>query len=325
MNLPYEQYVHTLTMAYRQFGVGSDTVVATIDESPARLLGETAVARSPGAEDVPIDASAHEMVSAIAAQIRRRLDLLPHRLGDQITDKPSVHLATFEGAGGTPVSILIPILNQQGRAWYFEAPRENFDFRIEQAVGLLEGARTIYDFGSHHGVYSAFYSSRVGKKGLVWAFEPSILNIEISSLLFLLNGISNVINVAAAVGARTDHLAAASRTGMLVDFVDEVHVVDLGSIAWRKADFLKMDIEGFEYDLLTAYPWVFDLAIHMHVELHIPHLERRGLDYREVVRLLPFDKFDVLNYQRGVLTPIDAATPLAGYCSLMMKRRLTSG
>ncbi len=159
---------------------------------------------------------------------------------------------------------------------------------------------------------------------MVWAFEPSILNVEISALLFLLNGIANVINVAAAVGARTDHLTAANRNGLLVDFVDDLHVVDLASIAWRKADFLKMDIEGFEYDLIMAYPWVFDLATHMHVELHIPHLERRGLDYREVVRLLPFDRFDVLNYQKGVLTPIAAATELSGYCSLMLKRRVPS-
>ena len=212
----------------------------------------------------------------MAVQIRGRLDLLPQSLGDQISADPAVRVATFEGEGGSPVEILIPILNQQGRAWYAQSPRENFDFTVEQAVGLLDGARTIYDFGSHHGVWSAFYSLRARGAGLVWAFEPSILNVEVSALLFLLNGIANVIIVAAAVGARTDHLTAANRDGMLVDFVDDLQVVDLASIAWRKADFIKMDIEGFEYDLITAYPWVFDLATHMHVELHIPHLERRG-------------------------------------------------
>lgn len=318
----YEQYVHTLTMAYRQFGVEAGPITSSIVESGARALSEIAKG-SPGSavETGEVDQRAYEAVIAIAAQVRRRLGLLPHPLGDQILNDPLIRLLTVEGERGAPVSILIPILNQQGKDWYAQAPLENFDFIVEQSIGLLDGARTIYDFGTHHGVWSAFYSLRAGGAGFVWAFEPSILNVEISALLFLLNDISNVVNVAAAVGTRTDHRSRASANGMLVDFVDNVHVVDIRLVAWHKADFLKMDIEGFEYDILTECPWIFDLATHMHVELHIPHLERRGLDYRDVTRLIPFDKFDIGNYQAGALTRIGADTPLAGYCSLMMKRQ----
>jgi hypothetical protein len=59
----------------------------------------------------------------------------------------------------------------------------------------------------------------------------------------------------------------------------------------------------------------------MHVELHIPHLERRALDYRDVMRLIPFDKFEVFNCQNLQVVPVSANTELSGYCSLMMRRR----
>jgi FkbM family methyltransferase len=318
----YDQYVHTLTMAYRQFGVEVGSITSSIDESGARALSEIAKG-SPGlvSETGEVDQRAHEAVIAIAAQVRRRLDLLTRPLGDQILNEPLIRSLTAEGERGARVLILIPILNQQGKDWYAQAPLENFDFVVEQSIGLLDGARMIYDFGAHHGVWSAFYSLRAAGAGFVWAFEPSILNVEISALLFLLNDISNVVNVAAAAGIRSDHGSSARAAGMLIDFVDDVHVVDIHSVCWHKADFLKMDIEGFEYDILTECPWIFDLATHMHVELHIPHLERRGRDYRDVTRLIPLDKFEVRNYQKGALTRIEADTPLEGYCSLMMKRR----
>ncbi len=137
----HEQYVHTLAMAYRPVpGIDSAVVIASIDHDVARALGEMASLRSAsGGESGNIDPSVDEAVKAMAAQIRSRLDLLHHPLGDQISADPGVRVATFEGEGGSPVAILIPILNAQGKAWYAESPRENFDFTVEQAVGLLDG------------------------------------------------------------------------------------------------------------------------------------------------------------------------------------------
>ena len=43
---PYEQYVHTLAMAYRQFGIDSSAIIASIDHGVARALGESASQRS---------------------------------------------------------------------------------------------------------------------------------------------------------------------------------------------------------------------------------------------------------------------------------------
>lgn len=296
----YRQYVHTLAAAYRQYGQPDDGIRGTVPSLDAlRQL-------PPG-----------EQVAVLAAAGRERLGTLNATLAEGLLAEPRLRWLQFED-----VSLAIPIINQQGEEWYGAAPPSNFDFMIERRLGLLDDARVVYDFGGHHGVWAAYYAKVVGSGGFVYSFEPSIINVEVSALLFLVNGIDNVVNIATAVGTSTDLDGSGdSSTGMLVDFVDQMRVIDVRALTWRHADFMKMDIEGFEYDLLTRFPWLFDIANHIHLELHIPHLERRGLDYRDVLRVLPFEQFEILKTEGDALHPVDHDTPLSGYCSLMMRRR----
>ncbi len=212
-----------------------------------------------------------------------------------------------------------PIVNQQGLEWYGASPVAACDFLQEAALGLHDNAQVIYDFGGHHGVWAQYYSMAVGPTGRVYSYEPSIVNIEVSALLLLLNSAANVVNFAMAIGAGGNPLE--HRQSMLVDFVDpnSLEIVDFRNTTWDYADFLKMDIEGYEYDVITANPYLFDLARHMHIEVHIPHLERRGLDYRKIIELIPFDKFEVYNHDRN--NPVRPDTPLSGYCGLLLKRK----
>jgi hypothetical protein len=138
-------------------------------------------------------------------------------------------------------------------------------------------------------------------------------------MLFFVNSVSNVVNFGAGVGSRGR--SGLSTKGLLVDSVrsDDLELVDIRDVAWDHADFLKMDIEGFEYDILTANPWVFDLATHLHIELHIPHLVARGLDYRKVTSLIPYDRFDVFNHSG--CHHVYADTSLSGFCGLMLRRK----
>ena len=298
----YDQHVHTLRTAYRLYGADDAAITATF----------------PAYEEV-CEADQDAVMRRGAAASRARLEQVSAGLAGQVLAEPRLRPMDFGG-----VTFSIPIMNEQGVEWYGSAPNENFDFTAERELGLLDGAETVYDFGGHHGVWAAYYAKLCGPACRVLSFEPMLFNVEVSALLFLINDISTVVTVAAAVGVSNQHEAGGSdaNAGMLVDFVNgEFPVIDVRSLTWAKATFVKMDIEGFEYDLLTQHPWLFDLGRHMHLELHIPHLERRGLDYRDVTALLPFDRFEIVNTMSGAPTPVTRETELAGYCSLMMKRR----
>lgn len=295
----YKQYIHTLSSVYRQYGLTDEQTKNSV----------------PGFVEIR-DSSENERLEILVRSIKNRLETVNSKLTDKFIDVPYTRLLSFED-----IHINVPIVNEQGVEWYSNSPIENYDFMVERNIGLLDEAKVIYDFGGHHGIWAAYYAKSVSGGGFVYTFEPSIINLEVSSLLFLLNGISNVVSIGAAVGTETDHDGSTSSSnGMLVDFVEEMRVVDIRSVSWRYGDFMKMDIEGFEYDLLTKFSWLFNLAENIHLELHIPHLERRGLDYRDVTALIPFDEFEIFNSKGSLLEPVTRESELSGYCSLMMKR-----
>lgn len=292
----YERYCHTIRMAYRARGADQ----ATVDQSflDSSLLSNL---------------SAEEIIQAVYPTIKARLQAYCGSLCKDFLRAPLTRQMTFLGR-----NVVVPILNKQGKEWYFESPMSLYDFVEESALGLHENCQVVYDFGGHHGIWALYYSILVGPGGRVYSFEPSIINVEVSSLLFLANRAANVVNVAAAIGTRASRDESSK---MIVDFVspDSIQVASIRDVCWDKADFLKMDIEGFEYDLITENPWIFDLATHHHIELHIPHLIARNLNYQDVVAKIPFEKFDVFNHKDE--NRVYADTPLEGFCSLMLRRK----
>lgn len=305
----YMRYQHTLKMAYRRQGI-SDDVISQSFPSYFNISGS----------------SPRVLIAKLAAGSKMRLNMLKRPQGHLISENTSVRTLSF----GTH-EIMIPLINRQGVERYGTLPAADFNFMAETQLGLLDDAKVIYDFGSHHGVWSMYYALISGTGGRVVCFEPAIMNIEISALLFLINGAHTIVNVGAAVGAGPGRdgqhpyaagFAESAPSNKTADFDSyERPVIDLQDAAWENADFLRMNVEGLEHDIITRNPWIFGLATHMHIDVHIPNLLQRGLDYREIIDLIPFDQFSIQNYQDGQLAPIDKSTALSGICSLMMKRR----
>lgn len=291
-----DRYLHTLRMLYGSRGFDPVRLNETLPTSKA------VIGRDP-----------EEVIERLFPSIRARLSAFAPAVAGELLPSPmhrSVELLDRRAVW--------PILNRQGLEWYHAVPIEGCDFRAESRLGLHQGARIYYDFGGHHGIWALYYAIAAGPTGRVYSFEPSILNVEVSALLLLVNGIENVVNIGMAIGPSA---AVPSASDLLVDFVhqESLQFIGLREACWDRGDFMKIDIEGYEYDLLTREPWIYDVATHLHVELHIPHFERRGLDYRRVMETIPFDRFEVFNHEAG--SPVHADTPLEGFCSLMLRRR----
>ena len=83
---------------------------------------------------------------------------------------------------------------------------------------------------------------------------------------------------------------------------------------------MKIDIEGYEYNLVMGSPHFFDMADNIYLELHIPFLQERGLNYREIYERIPFDRFRVRTPAFGLFRDLGPDDELEGFCPVMLTR-----
>ncbi|MDP2269817.1 MAG: FkbM family methyltransferase [Archangium sp.] len=298
----YRRYKHALRGAYNSLSLFQDVD----DESMAFVSAGELEGKS-----------ALEVLAIMEGPIRKRLQRVGPSLLGKFLEKPRTRELFFNNQ-----KLTIPVLNEQAVEWYETSDVFNFDCVLETFLGLHHGARTIYDLGGHQGLWAAYYAGLCGEGGRVYSFEPSIINFESSCLLFLMNDLVNVINVPFGVGDKPGLVRNVDSGGILVDFVEHnLGILRFDQVFFEPPDFIKIDIEGFEHELLASFPNLFKFCRNMHLELHIPHLERRGVDYLETFRRIPFESVRVRNYQYGQLTEVGPNDKLSGYCSLMITPR----
>ncbi len=134
--------------------------------------------------------------------------------------------------------------------------------RHERAIlkDIIAPGMTVVDVGANIGIYTALMARIVGEKGKVYAFEPSPHNFN---LLKKYNKNNNVTLVQAAAGDTTGEIVLYISDKLNVDHqtyeTDEIRE-KVNVLSYRlddylkneKVDFIKMDIQGFEYHALLG-------------------------------------------------------------------------
>ncbi|NDF36097.1 MAG: FkbM family methyltransferase [Nitrosopumilaceae archaeon] len=148
---------------------------------------------------------------------------------------------------------------------------------------------TIIDIGAHIGLF-ALYASQFCKSGKIFCFEPIKENFDVLTANVELNKIINIIAVNKAVSTENKTITIylsedqsghsmhhASSKKIQVESISLQSIFDLNSI--EQCNFMKMDCEGEEYQIMEALPDSHYAKIRkICMEYHLADVKQKSLD-----------------------------------------------
>ena len=206
-----------------------------------------------------------------------------------------------------PKKMVLPILQGRlrGKKWVVGAGEHGYwlgSYEMQKRKAFedeIPSGAVVYDIGANVGYYSLLAATLVGDEGWVYAFEPLPRNVAFLKRHVALNKLENVTVIEAAASQTSGEayfdLGASSAMGHLADS-GEIRVTKvsldemLAEGALRPPDYMKVDVEGAEYEVLQGarklleehHPILF-LDTHQR-EAHEPVIELlRELGYRFII------------------------------------------
>ena len=176
---------------------------------------------------------------------------------------------------------------------------------------------TVIDIGSHIGAFTV-YAAKIAKRGIVYSYEPHPENFKLLKENIKINNLRNVrIFNLGALGRRKKvklyqneigdschsiYNYNKSKTSVVINCISLKDIFDNNGIKF--CDFLKMDCEGAEYDVIFNTPKkYFDKVSMMAMEYHDGiYAKRNIMDLKTFLRNMGFwVKVKPLKFDQGII------------------------
>ena len=142
---------------------------------------------------------------------------------------------------------------------------------------MIKQGDVILECGAHHGITTVVLSNWVGDKGKVIAFEPVPNNCDIIKKNIDLNGLTNVILERKAVGSETGQINITGNSNTMVLIYQkgiEVEITCLDEYEYLQPSMLKIDVEGFEAEVLKGAKKILSRRPKIAIEIHTEALRQ---------------------------------------------------
>ena len=204
----------------------------------------------------------------------------------------------------------------EGRQWYdLNCTGSSWkEMRILRGR-MLQAGDVVFECGAHHGCTAIMLSRWVGDEGHVLAFEPRPSNCDIIDRNIALNDLRNVTLERKAVGATRGEVFIdnASNTSVLSSGEGPaVGLVPLDDYADLKPTLLKIDVEGYEREVLRGARRILESRPKIALEVHTGVLHRYDTSAAEVLSLIPLERYRTWIQwdDNAELVPFEPGTPI---------------
>jgi FkbM family methyltransferase len=196
-------------------------------------------------------------------------------------------------------------------------------FETELVRQEIHDGDVVLDIGANIGYFSLIFSTLVGENGRVYAFEPDPNNFKILKKNIEINNIKNVILIQKAVSNTSKSISLylcdynhaqhriypSSRCNEKIDVESTTIDEYLAKIDFNKINFVKMDVEGSEYDVIDGMKQTLQSNpnLKMLCEFSPKQIKERGLEPEIILKQLLDHNFKIypITTAREKIIPID--------------------
>jgi FkbM family methyltransferase len=162
---------------------------------------------------------------------------------------------------------------------------------------LIQPDDVVFECGAHHGFTTILISKWVGEEGRVIAFEPVPHNTEIIQKNIELNHLNNVLLVKKAVGSTKGkvYLSGHSSSSIVKGGGIETDITYVDEYAHFKPTLLKIDVEGYEVEVLKGAKNILATRPKLSIEIHSPaSLAAYNSSVEDIFRYIEITKYKKL-------------------------------
>lgn len=197
------------------------------------------------------------------------------------------------------------ISSQYAQQWYGERKSaEHFELAFVRDYILKKGD-VVFDVGAQHGFHSIPYSKWIGEEGQVFSFEAHPENVHVIEKNIELNIIKNIDVYNKAVGSSSKNIYIKNFVNShIVAFWEKnkikVRMDPLDSYINLKPNFIKIDVEGYEAEVLRGAKEILKTQPKLSIEIHTNTLKRYSSSVYDVLNLLELSRYQCwIQWQRG--------------------------
>lgn len=159
---------------------------------------------------------------------------------------------------------------------------------------VIRPGDVVFDCGAHHGYASILFSRWVGEGGTVYAFEPAPSNVAVIEKNVQLNALNNVKIELSALGAKAGTALLSKESNAQIRPGSggiDVPVVPIDDYEHLNPTVLKIDVEGFELEVMRGARQVLARMPRLAIEIHPEALSGYGGSVEELFESIDVDAY----------------------------------
>lgn len=196
--------------------------------------------------------------------------------------------------------------------WYVSDGTKDLSTNLEMRFlkqKIVAPGDIIFECGTHHGMTAIILSNWIGNEGKIVSFEIFPKNVEIAVKNINLNQIRNVIIEQTGLGKSTSQIkifcksnsSIKPKNSLSLGFIrnaiygtEEVDIIPLDDYAKKvgfNPTFLKIDVEGYESEVLKGSKSILQTTPKLEIEIHTEILDRYNTSVKEIFDLIGIERY----------------------------------